>query len=150
MKLTTEYVAGLFDSGAAVNIYGVGMNYTPRVLLSRANNAKNIKLFMALVKKYGGSVTPYYHKASQTNAMSWQIGGSRAVALMAEVRPYLRLKDEVVDVVLNYSAAMPAKKVQKTAKQKRHVLTNKHAQHALKFKTLLSKVKLKGRKALFA
>lgn len=92
------YLAGILDGEGCIRLANRGKYVTPSVQVA---NTK-YELMLWLQERYGGSI--YQLKDSRDSnrkqSWSWNIAGQKALTVIRDARPYLVLKTEQADIVL--------------------------------------------------
>ena len=101
--LTSEelaYIAGIVDGEGYIGIYKHPDNYTIYRTIVGVTNT-DLKLVDWLHEMLGGNIyeKPSYGKNHKTQ-YNWKLNGTHIVDLLKAIRPYLRLKDEQADIIL--------------------------------------------------
>jgi hypothetical protein len=107
MDLNLAYVAGLFDGEGSIGIYrstSGGWNF--RVQLVQNESVEALALWMSIQDRWGGNLS-HCRSANGRAKMNLQIGQGRAARFLRDIRPWLVLKTEQVDVALGWLDRRP-------------------------------------------
>jgi hypothetical protein len=107
MDLSVIYVAGLFDGEGSIGLYeGKQGGWNFRVQLVQNESPEALLLWSNMRDRWGGHVS-HARSANGRAKMNWQIGQDSAAQFLRDIRPWLILKAEQVDVALGWLAARP-------------------------------------------
>ena len=94
------YLAGIIDGEGSIWIERPPRGTTFVLLLVVANTDPRLMVWLAPL---GGSVTErHQNKPTHKPGMLWRISGKRAVGIIREIYPFLKLKKEQATIALAY------------------------------------------------
>jgi len=103
MDVSIAYMAGFFDGEGSVGIYGGGgtSGRTVRVQVTQNVHPASTALLDCGRSKWGGSMT-VMNRSGKRQAWNWQVNGAAAIAMLRDLRPFLLLKAEQVDLTFEW------------------------------------------------
>jgi len=102
MKLTKQYIAGLFDGEGCVFADKVSNNSNVMCLRTSICMCHKI-LITKLYKQFGGSFAIYKPiNIRHSIAYDWRLSGLMAIKFLKYIQPFLIVKKQVVKVALEY------------------------------------------------
>lgn len=101
MDLCLPYVAGFFDGEGSVGIYRNGQSHgrTLRVQIAQTVTPASTDLLTQCRERWGGSLGPF-NRTLRRPAWNFQTTASKGVAMLRDLRPWLRLKADQADFAL--------------------------------------------------
>lgn len=102
-SISLPYLAGFFDGEGSIGIYtnGQGRGRTLRVQITQTVNPQSTMMLTSIRGKWGGSLAAY-NKGLRRQAWNWQATATRGYVFLRDIRPWLLIKAEQADVVLNW------------------------------------------------
>jgi hypothetical protein len=102
-SMSLPYLAGFFDGEGSIGIYmnGQRQGLTLRVRLTQTVSPQSTMMLTAIRDRWGGSLCPF-NRSLRRNAWNWQVSAAHGHAFLCDIRPWLLLKAEQADVVLNW------------------------------------------------
>lgn len=101
--LSLPYVAGIFDGEGSVGLYEANRRFTFRTQLVQVETPASRALWDAMQERWGGHVSVRPGGARRP-AMNWQLGQAQAAGFLTDIRPWLVLKCDQVDLALSWLA----------------------------------------------
>jgi len=103
MELSLPYLAGFFDGEGCIGIYtnGKGNGRTLRVQLTQTVTPQSTALLIAMRSRWGGSLCQF-NKELRRPAWNWQASAAKGYLFLCDIRPWLLLKADQADVVLDW------------------------------------------------
>lgn len=104
------YLAGFFDGEGSIGIYrngrAVSGGRTLRVQLTQTATRAGTQLLEECQVRWGGSLCLMNREMKRT-AYNWQASSGAGIRVLRDLRPWLRLKVEQADIVLEWWEGRP-------------------------------------------
>lgn len=102
--MNNAYLAGILDGEGNVSFCRSRTAVFPRVLIVNTN----LELLEAIQEAHGGDIKQLScRKAGWKQAYQWRLSNSRCVELLDKLRPWLRIKAPLADLVFAWDAIRP-------------------------------------------
>lgn len=103
MDLSLPYLAGFFDGEGSVGIYTNGRKdgRTLRSQVTQNVSPAVTSLLEACRERWGGSLT-VMNRDMKRQAYNWQTSGPKAAIFLREIRPWVILKAEQIDLAVSW------------------------------------------------
>lgn len=99
------YLAGFFDGEGSIGIYRNGQRHgcTLRVQITQTVTPESTELLTGCRQRWGGSLGPF-NRTLRRPAWNFQVTASKGIAMLDDIRPWLRLKAEQADYATDWWA----------------------------------------------
>jgi hypothetical protein len=99
--MNRAYVAGFFDGEGCVGFSRARRSVFPRILVTNTNRA----ILEELRTSFGGDIKPLaLRRKNWKQGWSWRLSWSAAVSFLAEIKPWLQLKNAQAETVFAWDA----------------------------------------------
>ena len=107
MKVSFQYLAGLFDGEGSIGIYPHHRGrMSLRTQLVQNKNKNTFPLLQYLSKRYGGTLPPQKSVSGKWK-VNWQLSSERALLFLRDIYPYLVIKREQAAIAIAWQQSRP-------------------------------------------